>query len=198
MLSGVATVQDFRTVGREASVAFAITTYMPGYAWLSKFVTVAILAGFSSVILVMLLGQSRVFYSMSRDGLVPKVFSDVHPKFQTPWKSNMLFFVFTAAFAAFVPGDIVGEMTSIGTLFAFMLVCAGVWMMRVRRPDLVRGFTVPALPLVAILGILVCGAMIYGLGWTNWLRLAGWLAIGLVLYFAYGHKHSKLRNEGSA
>jgi APA family basic amino acid/polyamine antiporter len=197
VLSGVASVQDFRTVGREASVAFAITTYMPGYAWLSKFVTVAILAGFSSVILVMLLGQSRVFYSMSRDGLVPKVFSEVHPKFQTPWKSNILFFVFTAGFAAFVPGDIVGEMTSIGTLFAFMLVCAGVWMMRVRRPELVRGFTVPMLPVVAILGIVVCGAMIYGLGWTNWLRLAGWLAIGLVLYFAYGHKHSKLRAENA-
>ena len=93
--------------------------------------TVAILAGFSSVILVMLLGQSRVFYSMSRDGLVPKIFSEVHPKFRTPYKSNMLFFVFTALFAAFVPGDIVGEMTSIGTLFAFMLVCAGVWIMRV-------------------------------------------------------------------
>ena len=197
VLSGVATVEDFRTVGREASVSFAITTYMPGYAWLSKFVTIAILAGFSSVILVMLLGQSRVFYSMSRDGLVPKVFSQVHPKFQTPWKSNMLFFVFTAAFAAFVPGDVVGEMTSIGTLFAFILVCAGVWIMRVRRPDLVRGFTVPALPVVAVLGIVVCGAMIYGLGWTNWLRLGAWLAAGLILYFVYGHKHSRLRAEGS-
>jgi APA family basic amino acid/polyamine antiporter len=141
----------------------------------------------------MLLGQSRVFYSMSRDGLAPAVFADVQPRFKTPWKSNMLFFVFTAGFAAFVPGDIVGEMTSIGTLFAFMLVCAGVWIMRVRRPDLPRGFTVPALPLVAISGIVVCGAMIYGLGWTNWLRLAGWLALGLVFYFGYGYRHSKLR-----
>ena len=100
VLSGVATVEDFRTQGREASVAFAITTYMTGYEWLSKLVTVAILAGFSSVILVMLLGQSRVFYSMSRDGLVPKVFSDVHPRYRTPYKSNMLFFVFTVAFRA--------------------------------------------------------------------------------------------------
>ncbi len=154
--------------------------------------TVAILAGFSSVILVMLLGQSRVFYSMSRDGLVPKIFSEVHPKFRTPYKSNMLFFVFTALFGAFVPGDIVGEMTSIGTLFAFMLVCAGVWIMRVRRPDLERGFTVPALPVVAVLGIVVCGAMIYGLGWTNWLRLIAWLALGLIIYFVYGRRHSKL------
>ena len=104
----------------------------------------------------------------------------------------MLFFVFTALFAAFVPGDIVGEMTSIGTLFAFMLVCAGVWIMRVRRPDMPRGFTVPALPVVAVLGIVVCGAMIYGLGWTNWLRLRVWLVIGLVFYFGYGMQHSRL------
>jgi len=140
----------------------------------------------------MLLGQSRVFYSMSRDGLVPKVFSDVHPKFKTPHKSNMLFFVFTAAFAAFVPGDIVGEMTSIGTLFAFILVCAGVWIIRVRRPEIPRGFVVPALPVVSTLGIIVCGAMIYGLGWTNWARLVAWLLIGLVLYFGYAQRHSRL------
>jgi len=192
VLSGVATVEDFRTQGREASVAFAISTYMPGYEWLSRAVTVAILAGFSSVILVMLLGQSRVFYSMSRDGLVPKVFSEVHPRFRTPHKSNLLFFVFTAIFGAFIPGDIVGEMTSIGTLFAFMLVCAGVWIMRVRRPELERGFTVPLLPVVAVLGIVVCGAMIFGLGWTNWLRLIAWLAIGLIFYGSYGRHHSKL------
>ena len=192
VLSGVATVEDFRTAGKEASVTFAITKYMTGYAWLAKFVTLAILGGFSSVILVMLMGQSRVFFSMSKDGLVPPIFSDVHPKFKTPWKSNMLFFVLTAAFAGFVPGDIVGEMTSIGTLFAFMLVCAGVWIMRRRRPDLVRGFTVPALPVVAVLGIVVCGAMVYGLGWTNWLRLLVWLLIGFVIYFGYSRKHSKL------
>jgi len=193
VLSGVATVDDFRTAGKEASVAFAISKYMTGYAWLAKFVTVAILAGFSSVILVMLYGQSRVFYSMSEDGLVPKVFSEPHPTYKTPWKSNMLFFVFTSLFAAFLPDSIVGEMTSIGTLFAFILVCAGVWILRRRRPDLQRGFTVPALPLVSILGIIVCGAMIYGLGWTNWLRLIVWLVIGLVFYFAYGKSHSKLQ-----
>src|SRR5499427_3787395 len=193
VLSGVATVNDFRTAGKEASVAYAIAKYMTGYAWLAKFVTVAILAGFSSVILVMLLGQSRVFYSMSEDGLVPKVFSDVHPKYRTPWKSNMLFFVFTSLFGAFLPEDIVGEMTSIGTLFAFILVCAGVWILRNRRPDLPRDFKVPAVPVVSILGVVVCGAMIYGLGWTNWLRLAVWLVIGLVFYFSYGVRHSRLQ-----
>ena len=192
VLSGVATVEDFRSTGREASVAFAISKYMTGYEWLSRAVTVAILFGFSSVILVMLLGQSRVFYSMSKDGLVPALFSAVHPKYRTPYKSNVTFFIFTAVFAAFIPGDIVGEMTSIGTLFAFMLVCAGVWIMRKRRPDLPRGFTVPALPVVATLGIVVCGAMIFGLGWTNWLRLIAWLAIGLVFYFGYGQKHSRI------
>ncbi len=192
VLSGVATVEDFRTQGREASVAFAISKYMTGYEWLSRLVTIAILAGFSSVILVMLLGQSRVFYSMSRDGLVPKVFSDIHPVYKTPWKANIIFFGLTAVFGAFVPGDVVGEMTSIGTLFAFMLVCVGVWIMRVRRPDIQRGFVVPALPLVAILGIVTCGAMIYGLGWTNWMRLAAWLAVGLVIYFGYSRSHSKL------
>src|SRR5882724_7804576 len=192
VLSGVATVEDFRSHGREASVAFAITKYMPGYEWLSKSVTVAILAGFSSVILVMLLGQSRVFYSMSRDGLVPKIFSDVHPRFRTPFKSNMLFFVFTGIFAAFIPEDVVGEMTSIGTLFAFILVCAGVWIIRVRNPELERGFRVPAAPLVATLGIITCGAMIYGLGWTNWMRLLVWLVIGLIFYFSYGKHHSRI------
>ena len=192
VLSGVATVEDFRSTGREASVAFAISKYMIGYEWRSKAVTVAILAGFSSVILVMLLGQSRVFYSMSFDGLVPPVFSQVHPKYRTPYRSNMVFFVFTALFAAFLPEDIVGEMTSIGTLFAFILVCIGVWIMRVKRPDIPRGFVVPALPVVAILGVLVCGAMIYGLGWTNWARLIVWLIIGLVFYFGYGRSHSRI------
>jgi APA family basic amino acid/polyamine antiporter len=198
VLSGMATVNDFRTVGKEASVAYAIQHYMPGYEWLAKLVTVAILAGFSSVILVMLLGQSRVFYTMSEDGLVPKVFSDVHPKYRTPWKSNMLFFVFTSAFAAFFPEDIVGEMTSIGTLFAFILVCAGVWILRRRRPDLERAFKAPMVPVTATLGILVCGAMIYGLGWTNWARLVGWLLIGFIFYFGYGRKHSKLSQENAA
>jgi APA family basic amino acid/polyamine antiporter len=195
VLSGVATVDDFRTAGKEASVAFAISKYMTGYEWLSPLVSVAILAGFSSVILVMLLGQSRVFFSMSRDGLVSPVFSQLHPRYRTPYKSNMLFFALTGLFGAFLPESIVGEMTSIGTLFAFILVCAGVWIMRVRRPDIERGFTVPALPVFSVLGIVVCGAMIYGLGWTNWLRLIVWLVIGLGLYFGYGRAHSVLERQ---
>ena len=162
----------------------------------SNLVTVAILAGFSSVILVMLMGQSRVFYSMSRDGLVPKLFSDVHPKFRTPYKSNWIFLVLVGMFAAFVPGDIVGDMTSIGTLFAFILVCAGVWILRRKHPEIKRQFKVPPLGLVPILGIVVCGAMIFGLGWTNWARLFGWLLIGFIIYFGYSRHHSRLRNPG--
>jgi APA family basic amino acid/polyamine antiporter len=197
VLSGIASVDDFRTQGKEASVTFAIAHYMgpAGYGWLAKFVTIAILGGFSSVILVMLLGQSRVFFSMSEDGLVPKVFSDVHPKYRTPYKSNMLFFVFTSLFAAFLPETIVGDMTSIGTLFAFILVCAGVWILRNRRPDLPRDFKAPLVPVTATLGIIVCGAMIYGLGWTNWLRLIVWLIIGLFIYFGYSRRHSRLTRE---
>ncbi len=195
VLTGVATVEDFRTHGKEASVAFAIETYMHGYGWLATFVTVAILAGFSSVILVMLLGQSRVFFAMSRDGLVPPVFSQTHPKFQTPYKSNLIFFLLVGAFAGFIPEDIVGDMTSIGTLFAFIIVCGGVWILRVKQPELQRDFRVPLVPLVPILGIIVCGAMIFGLGWTNWLRLGVWLVIGLCIYIFYGRKHANLRRQ---
>ncbi|HVW09351.1 MAG TPA: amino acid permease [Bryobacteraceae bacterium] len=196
VLSGVATIQDFRTAGKEASVAYAISKYMTGYGWLANLVSVAILGGFTSVILVMLLGQSRVFYSMSCDGLVPPMFSEVHPKYKTPWKNNVLFFILTALFGAFLPEDIVGEMTSIGTLFAFILVCIGVWIMRKKRPDVPRGFKVPALPAVAILGVITCAAMIFGLGWTNWARLIGWMLIGLVVYFTYSRHHSKLMLSG--
>ena len=140
------------------------------------------------------MGQSRVFYSMSVDGLVPKMFSDLHPKYRTPYKSNLFFLGFVGIFAAFVPGDIVGDMTSIGTLFAFILVCAGVWIMRVKNPDVPRQFKTPLVPLVPILGIIVCGAMIFGLGWPNWVRLGIWMVIGVIIYFAYGIKNSKLNN----
>lgn len=198
VLTGLAPVEFFRTKGGEASVTAAITGFMPGFEWLGKFVTVAILAGFSSVILVMLMGQSRVFYTMSRDGLVPKVFSALHPKYRTPYKSNWIFLIFVGAFAAFVPGDIVGDMTSIGTLFAFMLVCAGVWIMRVKRPDIPRQFKTPLVPLVPILGMIVCGAMIYGLDWPNWLRLGGWMALGIIIYFGYSKKRSILNNDPSS
>ena len=195
VLTGLEPVEFFRTTGKEASVAMAITSAMGvSYEWLSQFVTIAILAGFSSVILVMLLGQSRVFYAMGKDGLLPSFFGHLHTKFQTPYKANLVILVIVGLFAAFIPGDIVGDMTSIGTLFAFILVCVSVIVLRKTEPDMKREFKTPFVPLVPILGIIVCAAMIFGLGWTNWLRLALWLAIGLVIYFVYGKHNSKLNN----
>lgn len=197
VLTGVANYKDFSVTGpgHEAAVAYAITTYMKGYEWFAGLITIAILAGFSSVILVMLLGQSRVFFSMSKDGLLPKVFSEVHPVYRTPAKANAWLFFLVGIFAAFVPGDIVGDMTSIGTLFAFILVSIGVILMRKTNPDAVRPFKTPLVPLVPILGILVCGFMIFGLGWENWMRLIIWLIIGFVIYFGYSVKHSRINNS---
>ena len=194
VLTGVATVEDFRTGGKEASVAFAINKYMIGYEWLGEFVTIAILAGFSSVILVLLLGQSRVFYAMGRDGLLPKMFSDVHPKFKTPYKANLAILVIVGGFAAFIPGDIVGDMTSIGTLFAFVLVCISVIILRKKEPNMVREFKTPFVPFVPILGAFVCLAMMYGLGWVNWMRLFIWMGLGIVVYFSFSRKNSVLNN----
>jgi APA family basic amino acid/polyamine antiporter len=196
VLTGVANYKDFSVTGpgHEAAVAYAITTYMHGYEWFSGLITIAILAGFSSVILVMLLGQSRVFFSMSKDGLLPKTFSEVHPTYKTPAKANMWLFLLVGLFAAFVPGDIVGDMTSIGTLFAFILVSAGVILMRKTDPNAVRPFRTPFVPLFPILGIIVCGWMIFGLGWENWLRLIVWLVIGFIIYFGYSVKNSRINN----
>ena len=194
VLTGVAPYTDFVKAGKEASVAYAIDTYMHGYGWLSSLVTVGILAGFSSVILVMLLGQSRVFYTMATDGLLPKVFCDLHPKFRTPYKSNMILFVFVGLFAAFVPGSVAGDLTSIGTLFAFVLVCVGVWILRRNDPGRPRPFKTPLVPLVPILGILVCTAMIVSLDSTTLLTAFFWMIIGLIVYFGYSKNNSRLKS----
>jgi APA family basic amino acid/polyamine antiporter len=196
VLTGVAPYEDFVKAGKEASVTYAIKTYMTGYGWLGTLITVAILAGFSSVMLVMLMGQSRVFYSMSSDGLLPKVFSTLHPKFRTPYKSNLILLVFVGLFGAFVPESVVGNLTSIGTLFAFVLVSAGVWIMRRSDPDRVRPFKTPLVPLVPILGILICGAMIVGLPGTTLLIALIWMIIGLVIYFSYSRHRSNLKAPG--
>jgi basic amino acid/polyamine antiporter, APA family len=195
VLTGVAPYTDFLRAGREASVAYAIDTYMPGYGWLSTLITVGILAGFSSVILVMLMGQSRVFYSMSNDGLLPKVFSALHPKYRTPYKSNLILFVFVGLFGLFVPGNVAGSLTSIGTLFAFVLVCIGVWVMRRSDPNVKRPFTTPWVPFVPIMGILVCTAMILFLDPKTQAIAAIWLVLGLVVYFLYSRKHSLLQKK---
>ena len=187
VMTGMVNYKDLRVA---APVALAID--QTPYPWLAGLITLAIIAGFTSVILVMLLGQSRVFFSMSRDGLLPKIFSDIHPKWSTPYRSNLLFMVFVSLFSAFAPISVVGHMTSIGTLFAFSLVCAGILVMRRTHPDLARPFRTPLVPLVPILGILVNIFLMYGLGWENWLRLFVWLVIGLVIYFTYSRYHSNL------
>lgn len=184
---------NYTKLGVAAPVAVAVDK--TPYLWLNEIVKMGIVAGFTSVILVMLLGQSRVFYSMSRDGLVPKVFSDIHPRFQTPWRSNILFCLFVAPFSAFLPLKVVGHMTSIGTLFAFVIVCAGVWVMRRKNPDAPRPFKTPLVPLVPILGIVWNFAMMYSLGWDNWIRLGVWFLIGQIVYFTYGRWHSHLRKQ---
>ena len=193
VLTGVANYTEFATAGKEASVAYAIETYMTGYHWLATLVTVAILAGFSSVILVMLMGQSRVFFSMSSDGLIPPVFGEVHPKYRTPYKSNWIVFAFVGAFAAFIPGSLAGDLTSFGTLLAFVLVSIGVVVLRRTDPDLKRPFRTPAVYIVAPLGALVCLGMIVALDKFTLLAAFSWMALGLVVYFIYGKRNSKLR-----
>jgi APA family basic amino acid/polyamine antiporter len=194
VLTGVANWSWLGTAGKEASVTSAIDTYMTGYGWLSKSITVAILAGFSSVILVMLMGQSRVFYSMANDGLLPKLFSDLHPKYRTPFKSNWVLFAFVGAFAAFIPGSVAGDLTSIGTLFAFILVCAGIMILRKSNPTLVRPFKTPLVPIVPLLGILVCASMIISLPGETQISSLVWMLLGLGFYFSYSRKKSKLNN----
>ena len=197
VLTGVANWKDFvdPEKGREASVAYAISEYMTGYGWLATAVTVAILAGFSSVILVMLMGQSRIFYTMSNEGLIPKAFGELHPKYKTPYKANWILFVFVGLFAAFVPGHVAGDLTSFGTLFAFVLVSIGVWILRVKEPNIERPFRAPLVPVVSTLGAIICLAMIFGLDEATLKAAFAWMGVGLVVYFVYSKNHSKLRNK---
>jgi APA family basic amino acid/polyamine antiporter len=185
-------IVNYTELNSAAPVAVAIDR--TDYRWLRPAIKLAIIAGYTSVILVMLLGQSRVFFSMSRDGLLPKLFSDVHPKYRTPWRSNLLFMGVTGLLAAFAPIQVLGEATSIGTLFAFVLVCGGIMIMRRTHPELKRPFKTPLVPLVPILGIAFNLTLMAGLGWTNWARLFGWMAIGLCVYFGYSRKNSITHN----
>jgi APA family basic amino acid/polyamine antiporter len=166
-----------------------------GYAGLTGLIKIGAIAGLSSVMLVMLMAQPRIFYTMSRDGLLPPVFGKLHPRFRTPHVGTVLTGVICALVAGAFPIALLGELVSIGTLLAFVIVCGGVWYLRVKEPNRERPFRTPWVPAVPILGILVCAAMMAGLPGDTWLRLLVWLAIGLVIYFAYSRKHSVVRQE---
>jgi basic amino acid/polyamine antiporter, APA family len=204
VMTGVTNYTSFKGQDGIAPVAVAIehmgTTdasgaLHPDYPWLNRAIIVAILGGYSSVILVMLLGQTRVFFSMSKDGLLPRVFSAVHPKFKTPVKSNLLFMIFVSLFSAFVPARVVGEMTSIGTLFAFILVCIGIMVMRKKMPDVPRGFKTPWVPVIPVLGVFTCFFMMAFLPLDTWIRLFVWMIIGFDVYLWYGIKNSYLSDK---
>jgi basic amino acid/polyamine antiporter, APA family len=165
---------------------------MHDFPWVGKLMKVGSLLGLTSVILVMLLGQSRVFYSMSRDGLLPRLFSNIHPKFHTPYLSNILLAVFVSLGAALTPIEQLGKLTSMGTLFAFVLVCIGIMIMRKTRPDLPRPFRTPLVPLVPIMGVLVNLGLMLGLDSLTWKAFFIWMAVGLIVYFLYSRHNSHL------
>jgi APA family basic amino acid/polyamine antiporter len=173
-------------------VYVAINAAGPALKWLTYFINIGAVAGLSSVVLVMLLGQPRIFFTMARDGLLPPVFGKVHPRFQTPYVATIVTGVAAMFIGGAFPIALLGQLVSIGTLLAFVIVCAGVWVLRARSPELPRPFKTPWVPVVPFLGILICGYMMYGLPSDTWWRLIIWMLIGFVIYFLYGRTHSKL------
>ena len=178
-----------------APIAVAIDATGKGLAWLSPFIKIGAIAGLSSVVMVLLLGQSRVFYSMAHDGLLWKSFAKTHPRYKTPYLTSIVTGLFAALFAGFLPIGLLGELVSIGTLLAFVIVCLGLIVLRKKEPDAPRAFRTPWVPFVPMLGALICLAQMVALPKDTWIRLIGWMLIGFVIYFSYGRKHSRVRME---
>jgi len=161
--------------------------------WGSLIVNLGSLAGLSTVMLVMLLGQSRVFYAMSRDGLLPPWAGAIHPRFRTPWISSIVVGLLVATFSGLFPISVLGQLVNIGTLLAFVIVCAGVWILRTKRPDMDRPFKTPWVPFTPLMGILISLALMASLPLETWIRLIAWLLVGFAIYFGYSRKHSRLQ-----
>ncbi|MEI7724781.1 MAG: amino acid permease [Bacteroidota bacterium] len=187
-------IVSYTTLNVADPVAVGVNAMGESMFWLRPIVKIAAIAGLSSVILVMLMGQPRIFYAMSKDGLLPPVFSKVHPKYKTPYVSTILTGCVAIVLAGVLPISILGELVSIGTLLAFAIVCISIIVLRKTRPDIERPFRTPLVPLIPILGTLICFVQMAALPMDTWLRLIIWMAIGFVIYFAYGYHHSKLRN----
>ncbi len=182
---------SYKTLNVAAPVALAMDA--TGVSWGSMLVKIGAVFGLATVMLVMLLGQSRVFYSMSKDGLLWPWASAIHPKFRTPWITTIIFGAFAAIMPAFLPIDNLSQLVNIGTLLAFTIVCAGVWVLRVRQPEMKRPFKTPLVPLVPILGIVSAVYLMSRLALITWAVMIGWLLVGLVIYFSYSVKHSKVQ-----
>ena len=186
----------FAEIEKEAPVAGVFAKV--GMPWARLLVSVGALTGITSVLLVMMCGQPRIFLAMARDGLLPtKFFASIHPTFQTPWKATLLTGFVVALGGSLLPLDILAELTNIGTLFAFVVVCAAVLVLRIKNPDAPRSFKAPLGLFCPIGGIILCLLLMFSLGWENWLRLFIWLALGLVVYFAYGIRHSRLQIQAN-
>ncbi|MEP6492352.1 MAG: amino acid permease [bacterium] len=194
VMTGLAHYQDLNV---PHPVFVAIQAAGPALTWLTYFINIGAILGLASVVLVMLMGQPRIFFSMSRDGLLPAVFGKVHPKFQTPYITTIVTGTVAAAVAGFFPIALLGELVSIGTLLAFVIVCVGVMVLRYARPNIPRPFRTPLVPIVPILGIAICGYMMYTLPHDTWLRLLVWMALGLIIYFFYGLRHSRVGQDPS-
>ena len=191
-------IVSYTKLDTPAPISVAIDSLGSGVAWLRPIIKIGAIAGLSSVILVMLLGQPRVFYTMSKDGLLPPVFAAVHPRFQTPWIAQILTGGVAMLIAGLFPIGLLGELVSIGTLMAFAIVCVGVFVLRFTDPEIHRPFRTPVFWLVAPLGVIFCGYLMYGLPHETWARLAVWTAIGLAIYFGYGRRHSKLNQPAAS